>query len=111
MRFLQQFILRGRQAVTLSRAAIVVLAFFVAACSTTPPVQEMSDARQAIAVAIDAGAKESASGDLRAAERYLESAEKNIADRMYSKARDDARQAKKSALAALARTEQNAPPE
>jgi hypothetical protein len=97
--------------VTLRRGGYVLLVIFLAACSTTPPVQEMSDARQAIAVAIDAGAKETASGDLRAAERYLQSAEKNLADRMYSKARDDARQAKKSALAALAQAEQNPPPE
>lgn len=97
--------------VNLPRGAIAALALFVAACGTTPPVQEMSDARQAIAVAIEAGAKETAATDLGAAERYLESAEKNLADRMYTKARDDARQAKERALAALAQAEQTPQPE
>ncbi|MCB1844769.1 MAG: hypothetical protein KDI09_17535, partial [Halioglobus sp.] len=50
------------------------LAFALAACETAPPVQEMSDARQAIAVAREAGAEDRAASELRQAEAYLESA-------------------------------------
>ena len=73
----------------------------VAACGTAPPVQEMSDARQAIMVAKQAGAKEFAAFHLRAAEAYLASAEKSLGVRAYNQARGDARQAKMKALDAL----------
>ncbi len=79
-------------------AALVILA----ACGTGPPVQEMSDARQAIAVAREAGAADRAPNDLRAAERYLESAQRNLSERAYDAAREDARRAKLKALDALA---------
>jgi hypothetical protein len=101
----------GSKAGYLLRGIIVALTLLVASCGTTPPVQEMSDARQAISVAIDAGAKERAAADLGAAQGYLDSAEKNLANRAYSKAREDAQLAKESALAALAQAEQTAPPE
>ncbi len=44
-------------------------------CATTPPVQEMSDARQAIAAAREAGAEALATLQLRSAEDLLRSAE------------------------------------
>jgi hypothetical protein len=47
----------------------------LAACATAPPVQEMSDARQAIAAAREAGAQEHAADRLQEAQRLLESAE------------------------------------
>ena len=71
------------------------------ACETTPPVQEMSDARQAIAVAKEAGAAELAAFHLRAAEKYLASAEERLGERAYNQARRDAKQAKMKALDAL----------
>ena len=74
---------------------------FVSACETAPPVQEMSDARQAIAVAKEAGAAEKAAMHLKAAEVY----EKKLNDRQYSQARRDAKQAKMKALDALKATE------
>jgi len=86
----------------------VLLLAFVAACQTTPPVQEMSDARQAIAVAKKAGAEQVALTQLRAAEEHLDRAEKRISERAYSQARRDATQAKESALDALALTETTA---
>ncbi len=71
------------------------------ACETAPPVQEMSDARQAIAVAKEAGAADHAAVHLRAAENYLANAEKNLGHRAYHQARRDAKQAKMKALDAL----------
>lgn len=47
----------------------------LAGCATTPPVQEMSDARQAIAAAREAGAEALATLQLRSAEDLLRSAE------------------------------------
>jgi hypothetical protein len=75
------------------------------ACETAPPVQEMSDARQAIAVAKEAGAAEHAAFHLKAAEDYLASAETNLGERAYNQARRDAKQAKMKALDALKASE------
>jgi hypothetical protein len=77
----------------------------LAACETAPPVQEMSDARQAIAVAREAGAADLAAFHLRAAENYLASAEKKLGEQAYSQARRDAKQAKMKALDALKASE------
>ena len=76
------------------------------ACETAPPVQEMSDARQAIAVAREAGAADLAAIHLMAAEKYLASAEQKLSERAYGQARRDAKQAKMKALDALEATEQ-----
>ncbi len=77
----------------------------MAACETAPPVQEMSDARQAIAVAKEAGAADLASFHLDAAEKYLASAEKKLNEHAYGQARRDAEQAKMKALDALRASE------
>jgi len=81
-------------------------------CGAAPPVQEMSDARQAIAAAKEAGAEQSAAEDLRAAEAFLDSAQRKLSERAYGQARRDALQAKSKALDALATTEgsDNDPP-
>ncbi len=86
------------------RAAVLAALFVVAGCQTAP-VQDMSDARQAITVARDAGAEEHAADDLKAAVVYLQSAENFLYKREYDLARRDALQAKSSALDALRRTE------
>ncbi|MDH4047859.1 MAG: DUF4398 domain-containing protein [Gammaproteobacteria bacterium] len=65
----------------------------------------MSDARQAISVAKEAGAEKAAPDDIREAEALLDSAQKNLADRAYAQARRDAMQAKQKALHALATVE------
>jgi hypothetical protein len=86
--------------------ALLIAAFFIAAgCGTSPPVQEMSDARQAIAAAKNAGAEQSAAEDLRAAEAFLDSAQRKLSERAYAQARRDALHAKSKALAALAAAE------
>ena len=75
------------------------------ACETTPPAQEMSDARQAIAVAKEAGAAEHAAIHLKAAEDYLESARQALDDGEFSEARRNAKHAKMKAMDALRETE------
>jgi len=87
------------------RSVPVVLLLCLTACGSGPPVQEMSDARQAIAVARQAGAEERAAEQLRDAEELLSRAQQKLSDREYDEARDDALQAKLKALDALARTE------
>jgi hypothetical protein len=87
-----------------------VLLGLVAACNATPPVQEMSDARQAIAVARDAGAENNAADELREAEAFLDSARRHLNERLYAQARRDAVSAKQRALDALAAAEAAAPP-
>jgi len=83
----------------------VVLMLLIAACGSGPPVQEMSDARQAIAVAREAGAEERAAEQLRDAEALLDRAQQKLSDRAYEEARNNALQAKLKALDALARSE------
>lgn len=89
--------------------AVLMLVLSAAACQSAPPVQEMSDARQAVAVAIQAGAGESAAALLRTAEDFLASAQRNLSARAYDAARRDALQAKTKALEALALAEQQQP--
>lgn len=71
-----------------------------AAC-VTAPVQEMSDARQAINAAVDAGADRLAPDDLAAARQYLQMAEHKLQSRSFASARNDALLAKTKAVAAL----------
>jgi hypothetical protein len=87
------------------RAVPVALLLFLISCGSGPPVQEMSDARQAIAVAREAGAEERAAQQLRDAEALLDRAQQKLSDRAYDEARQNALQAKLKALDALARTE------
>jgi len=66
------------------------------------PVQEMSDARQAIAAARVAGAAERSPIDLGAAQAALERAENYLQAQEYTRARSAALEAKRRASAALA---------
>ncbi|HNP37754.1 MAG TPA: DUF4398 domain-containing protein [Woeseiaceae bacterium] len=84
----------------LRNGGAVVLLALLGACETTPPVQEMSDARQAIAVARDAGAEAYAKVQLQDALRHLESAEHELSSEEYKAARRDALLAKAKALEA-----------
>lgn len=69
-------------------------------CSSAP-VQEMSDARQAIAAARGAGATEVTSPELYAAQAAIARAEKHIDAQEYTRARLAAMEAKHHAGAAL----------
>ena len=71
-------------------------------CSTGPPVQEMSDARQAISAAAAAGATPGTSPELGAAQAAIARAESHLQAQEYTRARLAAQQAKHHAAAALA---------
>ena len=86
-------------------SALAMMLLVVSACQTAPPVQEMSDARQAIAVAREAGAADLAAAELAAAESYLQSAEQKLNAQAYREARQDALEAKSRALSALKMSE------
>ncbi|MDP9014219.1 MAG: DUF4398 domain-containing protein, partial [Pseudomonadota bacterium] len=73
----------------------------LAGCSSAP-VQEMSDARQAIAAARVAGATEGSSPDFYAAQAAIARAERHLEAREYTRARLAAMEAKRHAGAALA---------
>lgn len=95
------------------RGIFLLLLVVIAGCETGPPVQEMSDARQAIAVARQAGAAKLAPDELRAAETYLSSAQRKLSERAYAQARSDAVEAKNQAIMALENAEsvgQDSPP-
>lgn len=78
---------------------MVFACLLLAACATAP-TQEMSDARQSVQAARDAGAGKYASANLRNAEEYLRKAERELELRFFSRARHDAIVAKSEALKA-----------
>ncbi len=80
---------------------VFALTLLLAACETAPPVQEMSDARQAISVAREAGAADLAAAELAEAEKYLQNAEDKLDHEEYREARQAALEAKYSAQKAL----------
>ena len=71
-------------------------------CSTAPPVQEMSDARQAIVAAAAAGATHASSPEYAAAQAAIARAEAHLQVQEYGRARLAALQAKHHAATALA---------
>lgn len=83
-----------------SRCVALAALAFLGACATAP-VQEMSDARQAIQAAEEAGAAERAPEALRDAKRLLTSAERKLQREAYAGARYDAREARRRAAEAL----------
>ena len=89
--------------------AAILVAALLTACQTAPPVQEMSDARQAIAVARQAGAAQHAVEPLREAERFLVDAQRNLTERAFGQARRNAVAAKNKALEALTVAESQQP--
>lgn len=93
----------------LLRIVVVAATLSIVAACQTAPVQEMSDARLAIAAAQDAGAETYASGELRLAVGFLQSAEEHLSRHAYDSARRDAVQAKEQAINALQRTETTRP--
>ncbi len=73
----------------------------LSACASNPPVQEMSDARQAIQAAITVGAEEYAALALKDAREFLAAAEANLNRKAYNGAKNDAREAKRWAEVAI----------
>jgi hypothetical protein len=84
--------------------AVLAGVAFLAGCAG-PPVQEMSDARQAIAAARVAGAAERSPVDLAAAQAAIVRAEAHLQAQEYTRARAAALEAKRRAAAALANSE------
>lgn len=89
---------------------VTALAALIVVCGCqSAPVQEMSDARQAINVAKEAGAEQRAPGELKAAIDYLQNAEGFISEHRYDMARREAINAKASAMSALQRSSSDQP--
>jgi hypothetical protein len=86
-----------RRAIFLQYLCLAMLA----GCASSPPVQEMSDARQAITAAEEAEAATSAPEMLGEARRFLAQAERALRDESYGSARINAVRAKNRAVAAL----------
>ncbi len=87
------------------RSTVLAAMLVVAGCTASAPVQEMSDARQAITAAKEAGAAEYAADELNAAVEFLNSAENYLKNNSFRFARRDAIAAKSKALDALKRSE------
>ncbi len=86
------------------RVLMTVGALSAAGCVSAPPVQEMSDARQAISAAEQANAERVAADTLAEARRFLEEAERQIQEQAYGPARMNAVRAKNRAVLALRST-------
>ncbi|HVC02087.1 MAG TPA: DUF4398 domain-containing protein [Steroidobacteraceae bacterium] len=91
--------------------ALLIGLICLAGCQGAP-VQEMSDARQAIEAARVAGAAQRAPADLEAAQAEIASAERHLQAQEYVRARDAALEAKRRAAIALSNSEHpsQAPP-
>lgn len=79
--------------------AVLLFAAAIAGCAGAP-VQEMSNARQAVRAAERAGAVTHAPDTLNEARRLLKNAEYNLRHGDYRTARDDAEQARDKAVEA-----------
>lgn len=90
------------------RVLATTLVVLLAGCVTSPPVQEMSDARQAIAAAEEADAEKLAADTLADARRFLAEAERQIQEQAYGPARINAVRAKNRAALALRTVQQRA---
>ena len=86
--------------------AVLVGIACLAGCRN-PPVQEMSDARQAIAAAQTAGATRTSSPEFEAAQAAIARAESHLEAKEYTRARLAAMQAKHHATAATANLQQH----
>ena len=87
--------------------AVVLFSMSLLACAGAP-VQEMSNARQAIRAARDAGAAKMAPSTLSEAEKLLQRAEQNLENRAYRDARRNAVAARGKAAEALVATQPSA---
>lgn len=85
--------------VILNGAALTACVLFSACASA--PVQEMSDARQAIRAAQNAGAPQKASAQYESAQQLLTSAEQSLQKKMYRAAKRDAVAARTHAVEAM----------
>ncbi len=98
---------RTPRATTRTRAPLAALvALALAACvSTPPPVQEMSDARQAVEAAREAGAEQYAPQLFRRSVELLKGAQRTLEHRGYTQARNQALGARRLAMEAMKEAE------
>ncbi len=82
------------------RIAVGLLVLLLSSCAAMPPVQEMSDARQAIKAAREAKAEQYAPQKLRSAEDSMELATRTLEQEEYEAARMAATVAKALAIKA-----------
>jgi len=80
-----------------NKAAATAIVLMLAACAAAP-TQEMSDARQAVRAAMDAGAELHAPDVLNNAEQQLDRAGERLHEHEYSQARKEAVAAKEQAF-------------
>jgi len=96
--------MRGLSAVQegkkLHRIAPLALCIMIASCAVAPPVQEMSDARQAISAAREANASQLAPIQLKQAEESLDEAARGLEQGHYLDAREAAKAARAHAIRA-----------
>ncbi len=83
----------------------IILAGLLSACAGVP-VQEMSNARQAVEAARQANAQVYAPEELLAAENLLQQDEKALAEGYYREAREDAEAAREQAVSAQSKSSQ-----
>ncbi len=79
---------------------VLLLPLVVAGCAVAPPIQEMSDARQAIKAAREAHAEQHAVQPLRNAEIFMNKATEELQHGDYVEARKSAVAAKEEAVRA-----------
>ncbi|MEM9056115.1 MAG: hypothetical protein AAGD86_01485 [Pseudomonadota bacterium] len=89
-------------------ALLLAVLLALGACAHAP-VQEMSNARQALKAAEASGALAPTSADYRAAEKLIRSAEDKLRQHSYRAARRDALEAKALAVSAMEAAEQRSP--
>lgn len=90
------------------RSLLLGIIFALTACASAP-VQEMSDARQAIQAAHAAGAERVARDTLLSARSLLEQAERELESGRYREARRNARDARAQAVLAREQAEKTPP--
>lgn len=93
-------VLTGLERLRIVIPAFLLVAFALAGCAVLPPVQEMSDARQAIDAAREARAGTYAPDTLQQAERYLQIATQDLERGAFEQARSAAMAAKTEAVKA-----------
>ena len=79
---------------------VCTLAFFSSSCALTPPVQEMSNARQTISAAHEVKAEVYAPKHIMTAERFMRQASEAMESGDYLTARDYAVEAQQHAIKA-----------
>lgn len=81
-------------------SVLILAVALLSGCATAPPVQEMSDARQALQAAKEANAERQAPDTYRDAKRFMERAAQKLEQGEYEQARRAAVVAKERAVQA-----------